>query len=136
MEAVKTLLSSDAFNLILVMALIIEGAAIKNAGLFKKVSNQLIPIILIITSVIVSIAVMRDCDLETVLNGLLTAFISVGIHQTTKTASKAEFIVKFLAAFRGNTGEGIKDEEGNAVDIDDVIGDEDEGVEDDTDEVK
>lgn len=129
-------MDGDIFNIILALALFVEGFIIKNSKLFKNVNNNAIPVILIITSVVITVISLKDFGVETILTGVCNALVSVGFHQTSKNASKADFVLNVISNFRTNIGKGSVDEDGNAVDlVKDVVHDsEEESEETDSEE--
>lgn len=127
-------MDGDILNVLLVIALFVEGYIIKNVNLFKNVNNNAIPFILIITSIIVSGLSLKEFDVETIVTAMCNAFVSVGLHQTTKVTSKTDLVLTLLSTFRNLIGKGAVDDVGNSVNLEDIADNSDEDVETTEDE--
>lgn len=86
MEQLLELLKTETIQtLILVCCLLLEGAAIKHAGIFEKIPNKAVPFILMVTSIIVCIIYCGNgTDVGTIVNAVLSAVSATGLHQTGK----------------------------------------------------
>lgn len=77
----------------LIIALIAMGFCIKHIPCFKKFSNEYIPVILMITAIVVNVVTLNVFNTNSVMNAfvnsLLTAAISIGIHQQGKGFMKS-----------------------------------------------
>lgn len=77
-----------AMSLQIIILLMLIGAAIKHVKFFDKVSNSLIPIILIIIGVVVGVFMFWPLTkanfMEAFITGLASACIAIGLHQAGK----------------------------------------------------
>lgn len=103
----------------LAIALIALGFCIKHFSVFKKFSNEYIPAILMFTSIVISVVLLEDYSANTIMNAfvnsLLTAAISIGIHQQGKG-----FLRSLKAASKSAVDTFVSEiEDGYTVDEDD-----------------
>lgn len=92
-------------NIITIIALMALGFCIKHIKFLSKISNNLIPIIILITSLAIGI-IDKDADttvVQAVLCSIINAAIAIGFHQYGKN-----FIPMIKSFF---SGEDIKEEE-------------------------
>ena len=76
-------LLNDYFVLVVVLACLIVGYAIKHASFFKWINNDDIPIILAIVGAIVNLFV-SGISIESVIFGAFMGMASTGLHQSFK----------------------------------------------------
>ena len=72
---------SSYINTTLAIILWAVGILIKHSGLFKKVSNNIIPLILSILGIVIN-SVMNGMNTDSVLAGFVTAMVCVGMHKS------------------------------------------------------
>lgn len=79
---------SEFIDVRIIIGLIALGFCIKHFSFFKKISNEYIPFILTLVSIVISIVLLSEYNTYTVanafINSFLSAAISIGIHQQGK----------------------------------------------------
>lgn len=73
-------------QLALVIVLMGTGRVIKSIDVFSKIPNDTIPGILIVIGVLLSM-IFNGLTLDAAATGVISALVSVGIHQTGKTGT-------------------------------------------------
>ena len=75
-------------DLQVVILLLLIGAALKHLGLFEKIVNNYIPVILIIIGVAIELIThskgLPDTLVENLITGLASAMAAVGLHSSGK----------------------------------------------------
>lgn len=100
-EILNFLMDDKTLFLIYLVVLLLEGFVIKHSSLFKKVSNDAIPFILMVTSIIICIIGFQSLTLPVIAEAIVGALIAIGVHQTGKITVKT-FIPEFISKLRGS----------------------------------
>ena len=84
----------------IVILLLLIGAAVKHLEVFSKVVNTYIPVILIVIGIIVAlltnIATLPGSLVDTLITGLASAIVAVGIHSSGKNIFANGVFVDFF----------------------------------------
>lgn len=76
---------SGVVNLLVVICLMAIGYVIKHTPVLSKISNNLIPIILLIAGIIISLIMGGDTTAANlIVSGIINAAIAIALHQTGK----------------------------------------------------
>lgn len=108
MDAILELISqsdidvSDMINLKVVIILLGIGFCVKHIPYLEKISNEFIPVILIIFSLILTYFGL-GLSIDSFANAILTASVAIGIHQQGKGFLKSISSVLGKAAKDKNT---------------------------------
>lgn len=100
-EILNFLMDDKTLFLIYLAVLLLEGFVIKHSSLFKKVSNDAIPFILMVSSIIICIIGAQSSSLPVIAEAIVGALIATGIHQAGKITVKT-FIPEFISELRGS----------------------------------
>lgn len=100
-EILNFLTDDKTLFLIYLAVLLLEGFVIKHSSLFKKVSNDAIPFILMVTSIIICIIGSQSLTLPVIAEAIVGALIATGVHQAGKITVKT-FIPEFIFKLRGS----------------------------------
>lgn len=72
-------------NIVLVLFLLAVGYCIKHTPALDKVSNNLIPVILVVLGAVVAVLTKGDITIASaIVNGIINAAIAIAIHQSGK----------------------------------------------------
>jgi hypothetical protein len=102
-EILKNLADDKTMTLIYLAVLLLEGFIIKHSSLFKKVSNNAIPFILMITSVIICVIGSQSLSLPVIVEAIIGSLIATGLHQAGKITFKT-FMPEFVLNLRSSLG--------------------------------
>lgn len=100
-EILNFLMDDTTLFLIYLAVLLLEGFIIKHSSLFKKVSNNAIPFILTVTSIIICIIGSQSLTLSVIVEAIVGALFATGVHQAGKITAKT-FIPEFIFKLRGS----------------------------------
>lgn len=98
-EFLNFLTDDKTLFLIYLAVLLLEGFIIKHSSLFKKISNNAIPFILMVTSVVICIIGSQSLTLPVIAEAIVGALIATGIHQAGKITAQT-FIPEFISKLR------------------------------------
>lgn len=102
-------------DLQVVILLLLIGAALKHLGLFEKIVNNYIPVILIIISVAIELIThskgLPDTLVENLITGLASAMAAVGLHSSGKNIFANGIFEKLF--YKQNFGIDLDKEDGD-----------------------
>lgn len=75
---------SGTVNLVIIIALMALGYIIKHTKALSKISNNLIPLILLVSGIIISIVLGGSPVAELIISGIINAAVAIALHQAGK----------------------------------------------------
>ena len=102
-------------DLQVVILLLLIGAALKHLGLFEKIVNNYIPVILIIIGVAIELIThskgLPDTLVDNLITGLASAMAAVGLHSSGKNIFANGIFEKLF--YKQNFGIDLDEEDGD-----------------------
>lgn len=102
-------------DLQVVILLLLIGAALKHLGVFEKIANNYIPVILIIIGVAIELIThskgLPDTLVENLITGLASAMAAVGLHSSGKNIFANGIFEKLF--YKQNFGIDLDEEDGD-----------------------
>jgi len=99
-------------NIITVVFLMAIGFIVKHVKYLDKVSNDIIPIILLLCSIAITL-VQYGCSTESIIGAIISAAVAIGLHQTGKNIFTVTIIPSITKKFSNSENEKTDEDNKN-----------------------